>query len=218
MMSLVSQSLTGASVRFITQRTEEDRKTHWHESWRTPKLWLREAPGLGRCERAARSLWRWLLWHARRARGPLAAIRRVCPLRSWWWAVVHQEDEILALVRNDVVTNAAGQRTWEGSFVNTNRRTLREVAVTVDFVDNQDRTVGQTEAEAAALESGMRLDLQAPLPPDAARMRIYSVQWRMDTSAADRWLRTISPTAYFGPFRESWEFGYLMVDPAQFER
>jgi len=142
----------------------------------------------------------------------------ILPILVMWWGVVHQEDEILALVRNDVVTDAAGQRTWEGSFVNTNSRTLREVAVTVDFVDNEDRTVGKTAAEAAALESGMRLNLQAPLPPDAARMRIYSVQWRMDTSAADRWLRSISPTAYFGPFRESWELGYLMVDPAEFDR
>jgi hypothetical protein len=123
----------------------------------------------------------------------------------------------LALARNDVVTDAAGQRTWAGSFVNTNSRTLRDVAVTVDLLDNENRTVAKAEAEADALTYGMRLDLQAPLPPDAVRLRIYSVQWRMDRSAADKWLRRASGSALMGPFREPWEFGYLMVDP-NFER
>jgi hypothetical protein len=60
----------------------------------------------------------------------------ILPILVMWWSVVHQNDEILALIRNDVVTDAAGQRTWEGTFVNTNRRTLRDVAVTVDFLDS----------------------------------------------------------------------------------
>jgi hypothetical protein len=51
------------------------------------------------------------------------------------------------------------------------------------------------------------LDLQAPLPPDAVRIRIYSVQWRMDGMGV-----------LMGPFREPWEFGYLMIDPAAIER
>jgi hypothetical protein len=135
-----------------------------------------------------------------------------------WFNVVHQEDEILALIRNEVVTDPAGQRTWAGSFVNTNSRTLRDVAVTVDLLDSQNRTVAKAEAEAAQLTYGMRLDLQAPLPSDAVRLRIYSVQWRMDRTAADRWLRWISPAALMGPFREPYEFGYLMVDPAQMDR
>ncbi len=124
-----------------------------------------------------------------------------------WYRVVHQADEILALVRNEVVTDAAGERTWAGSFVNTNERTLRDVAVTVDFLDPQDHTVAKVEAEAAELPFGTRLDLQAPLPSDAVRLRIYSVQWRMDGTAA-----------LMGPFRRPWEFGYLMVDPAEVDR
>jgi hypothetical protein len=79
---------------------------------------------------------------------------------------------------------------------------LRDVAVTVDLLDSANRTVGKAEAEAAELTFGRRLDLQAPLPPDAVRLRIYSVQWRMDRT-----------NALMGPFREPWEFGYLMVDP-----
>jgi len=135
-----------------------------------------------------------------------------------WFKVVHQDDEILALTRNDVVTNAAGQRTWEGSFVNTNGRTLRDVAVTVDFLDSQDRTVGKAEAEAAELPFSTRLDLQALLPREATRLRIYSVQWRMDLTAVDKWLRRASESALMGPFRKPWEFGYLMADPAAFDR
>jgi hypothetical protein len=118
-----------------------------------------------------------------------------------WYMVVHQNDEILALVRNEVVADAEGQRTWAGSFVNTNDRTLRDVAVTVDFLDSQDRTVGKSDAQAAELPFGARLELQATLPPDAARLRIHSVRWRMGQSEV-----------LMGPFRRPWEFGYLMVD------
>ena len=49
--------------------------------------------------------------------------------------------------------------------------------------------------------------IEAALPPDAVRLRIYSVQWRMGGTAA-----------LMGPFREPWEFGYLMVDPAKIDR
>jgi len=131
----------------------------------------------------------------------------ILPILVMWFRVVHQNDEILALVRNEVVTGAGGQRTWAGRFVNTNERALRDVAVTVDLLDDQNRTVGKAEAEAAELTFGARLDLQAPLPADAVRLRIYSVQWRMDGT-----------NALMGPFRVPWEFGYLMVDPANVDR
>jgi hypothetical protein len=142
----------------------------------------------------------------------------ILPILVLWFRVVHQNDEILALVRNEVVTDAAGQRTWAGSFVNTNSRTLRDVVVTVDFLDGQNRTVDKAEAEAAELEFGTRLNLQAALPADAVRLRIYSVQWRMDRTPADRWLRRAPASALMGPFREPWEFGYLMVDPTEVDR
>ena len=140
------------------------------------------------------------------------------PILVLWFKVAHQNDEILALTRNEVVTGVAGQRTWAGSFVNTNSRILRDVAVTVDLLDSENRTVGKAGAEATELPFGTRLDLQAPLPPGAVRMRIYSVQWRMDRTTADRWLRRVSGAALMGPFREPWEFGHLMVDSANFDR
>jgi hypothetical protein len=117
-----------------------------------------------------------------------------------WMRIVHQDDEILALVRNDVVTNAAGQRTWAGSFVNTNDNALRDVAVAVDFLDSQNHAVGRANAQATELSFKARLDLEAPLPADAVRLRVYSVQWRMGSKAV-----------LMGPFRDPWEFGYLMA-------
>lgn len=158
---------------------------------------------------------RWSSWTIEIKVWKVLAALVILPILVLWFMVVHQNDEILALIRNEVVTDAAGERAWAGSFVNTNGRTLRDVAVTVDLLDRQNRTVGKAEAEAAELPFGTRLDLQAPLPPDAVRIRIYSVQWRMDRTAADRWLWWTSAAALMGPFREPWEFGYLMVDPAQ---
>jgi hypothetical protein len=131
----------------------------------------------------------------------------ILPILVLWFKIVHQDDEILALIRNEVVTDAAGQRAWVGSFVNSNERPLRDVGVTVDFLDSQNRTVGKAEAEAAELVFRGRLELQAPLPRDAVRLRIRSVQWRMDGRGV-----------LIGAFREPWEFGYLMADPADIER
>ena len=105
------------------------------------------------------------------------------------------------------LTNAAGERTWAGSFVNTHERTLREVAVTVDFLDSEDRAVGKADAEAAELVFGRATDCGRrcrPTPSGCASIR-YSGAW-------DR------RAALMGPFREPWEFGYLMVDPAEIER
>jgi len=150
---------------------------------------------------------RWSSWTIEIKVWKILAALVILPILVMWWSVVHQHDEILALIRNEVVTDAAGRRTWEGTFVNTNERTLRDVAVTVDFLDSQDRTVGKAEAEAAELPEDTRLDLQAALPPDAVRLRIYSVQWRMDGTAA-----------LMGPFRKPWEFGYLMADPTRINR
>ena len=144
---------------------------------------------------------RWSSWTVEIKVWKVLAVLAILPIGVLWYSGVPQNDEILALVRNDVVTEAAGQRTWAGSFVNTHERTLRDVAVTVDLLDSADRTVGKAEAEAAELTYGKRLDLQAPLPPDAVRLRIYSVQWRMDRT-----------NALMGPFREPWDFGYLMID------
>lgn len=158
---------------------------------------------------------RWSSWTIEIKAWKLLAALFILPILVLWFKVVHQDDEILALVRNEVVTNAAGERSWAGSFVNTNSRVLRDVAVTVDLLDSENRTLGKAEAKAAELRFGARLNLEAPLAADAARMRIYSVQWRMDRTLADKWLLRPSAAALMGPFRQPWEFGYLMVDSAR---
>jgi hypothetical protein len=145
----------------------------------------------------------WSNWSVEIKVWKILAALVVLPILVLWFSIVHQNDEILALSRNEVVTGAQGQRTWAGSFVNTNERPLRDVRVTVDFLDRANLTVGKAEAQAAELTFGSRLDLQAPLPPDAVRLRIHSVQWRRDGTGV-----------LMGPFREPWEFGYLMIDPA----
>jgi len=150
---------------------------------------------------------RWSRWTIEIKVWKILAALAILPILVLWFNIVHQDDEILALSRNDVVTGTAGQRTWIGSFVNTNEKPLRDVGVTVDFLDSANRPVGKVEAKAAELTFGSRLDLQAPLPADAVRLRIYSVQWRMDGRGV-----------LMGPFREPWEFGYLMVDPATIGR
>ena len=146
---------------------------------------------------------RWSSWTRELKAWKVLAAPVILAFPILWYMVVHQDDEILALTRNEVVADVHGERSWAGSFVNTNDRTLREVAVKVDFLDSYDRTVGTAAAEAAELPCGTRLDLQVPLPPDAVRLRIHSVQWRMGETAV-----------LMGPFRKPWEFGYLMVDPA----
>ncbi|MFO1503591.1 MAG: FxLYD domain-containing protein [Steroidobacteraceae bacterium] len=161
---------------------------------------------------------RWSNWTLSIKVWKLVAAAFLLLLLTMWFRVVHQDDEILALVRNAVVTDAAGQRDWEGSFVNTNSRILRDVAVTVDLLDSRNRTVAKATAQAPELTYGARLNLQATLPPDAVRMRIYSVQWRMDRTNWDRWLMRAPSAALMGPFREPWEFGYLMVNAERVDR
>ena len=125
------------------------------------------------------------------------------PMLVFWYLVVHQDDEILALVRSDVAIDEAAQRRWLGRFVNTHDNPLRDVAVVVDFLDAQNRAIGKGDARIAELAFGEPLTVQAALPVDAVRLRIASVRWRMGTHAV-----------VIGPFRDPWEFGYVMVAPA----
>lgn len=132
----------------------------------------------------------------------IVAAAIIAPLFVFWMMVVHQQDEIVALSRNEVVTDASGNRTWYGAFYNTDDMVYRDVATTVNFLDANGEVVGQATSEAAELPPDQELALQASLPPEAVNLRVYSVQWRNDKTSA-----------MMGPFREPWEFGYLMIDP-----
>ncbi len=79
-----------------------------------------------------------------------------------------------------------------------------EVAVTIHFLDKDNKTVGETSARTNVLAAGQMLPLEAALPPSAVRMQMYSLQWR---KAED-----LTSGRLFGPYRP-WEFGYLQYDP-----
>ncbi|MES2627187.1 MAG: FxLYD domain-containing protein [Pseudomonadota bacterium] len=128
----------------------------------------------------------------------------ILPVLTLWMMIVHQEDEIIALTRNEVLTDPAGNRIWYGTFFNTDDIPYRDLGVTVNFLDSSGEIVGKAEAETDELPAGTGIDLQADLPPEAVNLRIYSVRWRNDRTAT-----------MFGPFREPWEFGYLMYDPRE---
>jgi hypothetical protein len=89
----------------------------------------------------------------------------LAPVLVLWMLVVHQLDEIIALSRNEVVTDATGNRTWYGAFVNTDDRVYRDVATTVNFLDASNNVVGQVKAEVAELPAGKELALQGTFIP-----------------------------------------------------
>lgn len=126
----------------------------------------------------------------------------IIPILTMWFLVVHQSDEIIALSRNEVVVDTAGNRIWYGTFFNTDSMLYRDLAVRVHFLDSNGQTVGEAKGEVDELQPGKGLNLQANLPAEAVNLRIYSVQWRNDRDSA-----------LIGPFREPWEFGYLQYDP-----
>jgi hypothetical protein len=146
----------------------------------------------------------WRSWTIEIKVWKILAVLIILPILTFWMMVVHQEDEIIALTRNEVVTDPAGNRVWHGTFFNTDDIPYRDLGVTVNFLDRNGETVGKAEAETAALPPSTGLDLQADLPPEAVNLRIYSVRWRNDRTAT-----------MFGPFRNAWEFGYLMYDPQE---
>ncbi|MDP1932950.1 MAG: FxLYD domain-containing protein [Gammaproteobacteria bacterium] len=146
---------------------------------------------------------KWNEWTIRIKVWKILAVMVTVPVVVFWLQVVHQEDEIIALSRNEVMVDPAGKRTWHGSFTNTADIPFRDLGVTVNFLDSSGAIVGRAEAETDELPPWADINLQAELPDEAVNMRIYSVRWRNDSTAT-----------MFGPFREPWEFGYLMYDPA----
>ena len=153
-------------------------------------------------DRSARGSWR--TWTIEIQVWKILAALIILSVLTFWMMVVHQEDEIIALTRNEVVTDAAGNRIWHGTFFNTDDIPYRDLGVTVNFLDRNGEVVAKAEAETDELLPGTGLDLQADLPPQAVNLRIYSVRWRNDRTAT-----------MFGPFREPWAFGYLMYHPQE---
>jgi hypothetical protein len=152
------------------------------------------------CEQCERYRRRW-----RRLVGAVVAGIIVLPVVAMWLFIVsHDDDEIVTVVRNEIVQDDAGGRRWRGAMLNTADTEYREVAVTFRFLDKDGRKVGQASASADVLGSGQMLPLEAPLPASAVRMQMFSLYWRRGRDFRDERL--------FGPYTP-WEFGYLQFDP-----
>ena len=118
---------------------------------------------------------------------------------------INDAEDDIPMSRNQVLVDAAGNRTWYGAILNPTDREYREVAVTIRFLDANNHAVGEVRGNAERLGTGESLALQGPLPRTAARMQVYSLQ------------RRVGPENFgklFGPYLP-WEFGYLQYDPAK---
>jgi len=122
------------------------------------------------------------------------------PLFALWAMAATDDDENVALTRNDVVREASGGRTWHGTFTNRADSLYREVAVEIRFLDRNGKPVGKVGGRADRLEPGARLDLKAALPSGAAGMQVYSLQWR--TGEVGRLLGPWAP----------WPFGHVQTN------
>jgi hypothetical protein len=126
----------------------------------------------------------------------------VLPLLVVFVLAATDDDENVVLSRNDVVTDASGNRTWHGAMMNRTGSVYREVAVTIRFLDLDGQPAGEASGNADRLEPGEKLNLQAQLPAQAVSMQVYSLQWR--TGNVGRLLGPWAP----------WQFGYLQYDPS----
>lgn len=119
------------------------------------------------------------------------------------WVATADAEESIPLSRNEVMADGAGNRTWHGAMLNPSDSLYRELAVTIRFLDANNRPVGETRGQIEQLQPGESLPLQAALPETAVRMQVYSLQWRTGRRNAGRLL---------GPY-VPWEFGYLQYGP-----
>lgn len=127
----------------------------------------------------------------------------VVPLLILWVLLATDDDGNIALVRNDVVNENSGDRTWQGTMGNTTDSQYREIAVTIRFLDDKDQPVGEISGSADVLEPGESFDLQAPLVPQAVAVQVYSLEWR--TGRKNK--RTDPPLGPWAP----WPFGHVQT-------
>jgi hypothetical protein len=125
------------------------------------------------------------------------------PLLVLYGLAATHPDENVVLSRNQVLTDASGARTWHGTMLNRTDSPYRDVVATIRFLGADDQSVGQISGVADHLKPGEMLNLQAPLPPQAVRMQVYSLQWR--TGHVGRLLGPWAP----------WSFGYVQYDPSE---
>lgn len=127
----------------------------------------------------------------------------VVPLFVLWVILATDDDSNIALVRNDVSQDVSGTRTWHGTMGNTTDSQYREIVVTIRFLDSNDQAVGEISGSADVLEPDESFTLQAPLPPEAVAMQVYSLEWV--TGRKDK--KTDPPLGPWAP----WPFGHVQT-------
>ena len=83
----------------------------------------------------------------------------------------------IALSRNEVARAESGERVWRGTFWNHSDSLYTGLDAVILFLDEDGRPVGQAYGSADRLDPGEIFHLTAPLPAEAARMRVYRLRW-----------------------------------------
>ena len=152
-------------------------------------------------------------WISHRLMIPLKlvlAASAALPLAILYVLAATDPDGNIALTHNEVVDGGPTGRIWRGRMMNTSGSPspsqYREIAVTIRFLDQNGRPVGEAKGSADVLEAQQGFDFEAPLPATATSIQVYSLQWR--TGDAGRIVGRL-----LGPW-PAWEFGYRQYDPA----
>ena len=97
-----------------------------------------------------------------------------------------RRDDVV-LIRNEVMEEALGGRTWFGGLANLTDSAFADVAVHIRFHDREGRPVGTPlGARAARLDPGAVLHLQARLPAEATGLRIHTLRWTRGGRTVER--------------------------------
>jgi hypothetical protein len=128
----------------------------------------------------------------------LMGLLAVLALMTMFVMAATDDDDNIALSRNEVVQAPTGGRIWRGTFWNHTDSLYTDLDAIILFVDSDGRPVGQAQGAAAKLDPGEVFHLESPLPAGAARMQVYRLRWR----------REGGPRAALGPYQPR-PFGYV---------
>jgi hypothetical protein len=84
----------------------------------------------------------------------------------------------ILLIRNELIQEPLGGRTWRGVLTNATDTLFADVVACIRFHDRDGRAVGApVSARARRLGSAAVLDLQARLPAEAVGLRVQALSW-----------------------------------------
>lgn len=97
-----------------------------------------------------------------------------------------RRDDVV-LIRNEVMEEALGGRTWFGGLANLTDSAFADVTVHIRFHDREGRAVGTPlSARAGRLDPGAALHLQARLPAGATGLRVHALRWTRGGRTVER--------------------------------